>query len=120
MNYTNLKQDELFKNWFGHELTENEYILCQAAYLWTEDWDLPIPDGIEETYEAATGKSCVYWGPAGDCDPSEEDLPRPEGYVTQGYTNGFLEWYQNRILEAVKIAGKNDVRDIWRHVRGLS
>ena len=37
MDYTKRQQDELSKNWLGHELTENVYILGQASYLWTED-----------------------------------------------------------------------------------
>lgn len=112
------EQKSLFKNWYGHEATPEEFELCQKAHAWSVNWDLPIPKGIEEAYEKSTGKSCVYWGPDGDCNPSEETLPRTEGYVTQGYTESFYSWLEDRIFDAVRNSGLKKVSDIWKFVRG--
>ena len=119
-NIENDTQPELFVNWFGHELTESEHVLCEDAFAWAEDWDLTPPDGIEEKYEEKTGKSCVYWGiPGTPYPPCEDDLPRPEGYETNGYTNEFIEWLTDTIFRAVRIVGKDNLTDIWEFVRAL-
>lgn len=117
-----LKQDEMFRNWYGYEVTEDEFLLCRAAHEWSVDWDLPIPDGIEEAYEKSTGNSCMYWED-GLCtamvgNPNREDLPRAENYVTNGYTEGFYSWLEKRIFEAVR-SGLKDVRDIWNAVKAI-
>ena len=112
-------QMSLFKNWYGHEATPAEFDLCQKAHAWSVDWDLPIPEGIEEAYERATGKSCVYWGPDGDCNPHEETLPRSKDYVTQGYTEGFYAWLEGRIFEAVHERGMTDIDEINEYVRAV-
>lgn len=113
------EQQLLFKNWCGHEATPEEFDLCQEAHAWSVDWDLPVPDGIEEAYEKSTGNSCVYWGPEGDCDPSEETLPRSGNYVTQGYTHGFYAWLEGRIFDAVHGRGLKTVDEINAYVREI-
>lgn len=109
-------QKEMIKNWFGHEMTEREYEACEAAHKWSVDWDLPIPDGIEKAYEKKTGKSCVYWGDGNCSNPSEETLPRTEGFQTCGYTEGFYSWLEEKIANIVRKDGILEKEVIWKKI----
>lgn len=115
-------QGDLFLNWFGHEVTCDEYKLCDDAIEWSFDWDLPVPEGIEETYEKLSGKSCVYWCPESRTDqigsPSNEDLPRSKDYTTNGYTASFYEWLEKEIFTAVCVKGICKNVDIWNSIKG--
>ena len=114
----NMVQGELFKNWEGHEMTESQYARCLAASEWLYDWDLQIPHGIEEKYERETGKSCVYWGPKDErFEPHFDDLPREDGYVTNGYTPEFVSWVNDRVYSAVCLKGISKIPEIWEFVR---
>lgn len=114
-------QKEMIVNWFGHELTRDEAAACKLAHRWTENWDLPVPEGIEEAYERETGKSCVYWRSESDpnrCgDPSDETLPRSEDFETNGYTEGFYGWYEAKVVECVR-SGTTDPEEIWKRIAG--
>ena len=117
-----MKQSELFVNWHGHEITEEEASLCDNACLWSVDWDLPIPPGIEEAYERVSGKSCVYWESEACTalvgNPNREDLPRTADYVTNGYTQGFYAWLEEGTVKAVR-SGLKDVEEIWAAVAAM-
>jgi len=118
MKDRNMVQGELFKNWNGHEMTETQYAYCSAATEWLYDWDLTVPGGIEETYEKETGKSCVYWGPENESfGPHFDDLPREENYITNGYTNEFVSWVNDRVYSAVCLNGIVKMPEIWDFVR---
>ena len=116
-----MKQEELFRNWHGREVTAAEYDVCESAYEWSVDWDLPVPSGIEEAYEESTGKSCVYWCP--ECctaqlgNPCNESLPRTGDYVTNGYTESFYAWLEHGIFHAVCEKRLTDVQDIWNSIK---
>lgn len=100
MNHTKKEiQGELFVNWHGHEVTEKQRDLLEERTKWLWDWDLPVPDGVEEGYEKSTGKSCVYWGELGCSIPDKESLPRTEEYVTNGYTEGFVKYVCDLAVE---------------------
>ena len=123
MKDRNMVQGELFKNWNGHEMTETQYAYCSAATEWLYDWDLTVPGGIEETYEKETARSCVYWGPAPTLngnicgDPCRDYLPREENYITNGYTNEFVSWVNDRVYSAVCLNGIVKMPEIWDFVR---
>lgn len=115
-------QGDLFLNWFGHEVTCDEYKVCDDAIEWSFDWDLPVPEGIEETYEKLSGKSCVYWCSETDPhligNPSRDDLPRSQDYTTNGYTSDFYEWLEKEIFIAVCVKCIYDKIDIWNSIKG--
>lgn len=114
-------QGDLFLNWFGHEVTCDEYKVCDDAIEWSFDWDIPVPEGVEEAYERQSGKSCVYWCSERDVNevgnPSREDLPRSNDYATNGYTNGFYEWLEKEIFTAVCVKSIYDKIDIWNSIK---
>lgn len=114
-------QGDLFLNWFGHEVTCDEYKLCDDAIGWSFNWDLPVPEGIEEAYEKRSGKSCVYWCPESSRDqignPSNDSLPRSQDYATNGYTSEFYLWLEKEIFIAVCVKNIYDKIDIWNSIK---
>ena len=119
-----LVQGDLFLNWFGHEVTCDEYKLCDDAIEWSFNWDLPVPEGIEEAYEKRSGKSCVYWCPESSKDqignPSDDSLPRSQDYTTNGYTSEFYLWLEKEIFTAVCVKNIYDKIDIWNSIKESS
>jgi hypothetical protein len=99
-------------------MTESQYARCAAASEWLYDWDLQVPQGVEERYEKETGKSCVYWGPERESpEPCLDDLPREENCVTNGYTKEFASWVNDRVYSAVCLKGIAKIPEIWEFVR---
>lgn len=111
-------QEELIKNWEGHEMTVPQYEACEKASRWIWNWRFDPPEGMEGKYEKETGRSCVFWGLPKDSIPSREDLPRDPSFVSNGYSDNFVKWMTERIFRAVCEDGLAETCDIFRSILG--
>ena len=49
-------------------------------------------DDVAILYEQHQDKSSTYWGPEGSDIRDRTDLPRTEGFETEGFTEDFINW----------------------------
>ena len=97
----------------GHEMTyaQSEELSDLVREFW--EWFDFHTDAftLEEDYEKETGASCVWWIAEGSLEGAKCYLPRPTEYETEGFTDEFVNWLDEKVIQAY-FKGKKTVKSL--------
>ena len=97
----------------GHEMTyaQSEELSDLVREFWK--WFDFHTDAftLEEDYEKETGVSCVWWIAEGSLEGAKCYLPRPTEYETEGFTDEFVNWVDEKVIQAY-FKGKKTVKSV--------
>lgn len=87
----------------------------ELATLFQEFWEWFDTNtdalSLEKAYEKEKGVSCVWWTKEGDASSWRDTLPRDENYHTDGFTDEFGAWVNQKIIRAY-LDGKTTLKTI--------